>query len=426
MLRKLTLALSLIVLLFSFWQLEAQQTTPQAIKFVGAPQYTDAELMAASGFKPGVALTADDMAARTKQLLDTGLIDTLGYQFEGTTLILTLKPSEALYPIRFKNLPFPPSAEIDAQLHATVPLYRGKLPADGTINEAVRAALQKIVTSRGMTAMIAVAPYTDPVTQQVAFVDFSISAPAVLVGDIQLEGVSAEFSSTIQPLVQRLKSTPYDQVTSVATLKETIENYYTDKGYAAVKVQIAPSAAPEISADRIVVPLKVTVAEGHVYKMGTLHVDPGIPLSREEIYKTLNLNSGDKIKGANLRALWQMILNKCKSKGYLNCTIQPTLSTDDAAGTASYSVIAIPGELYKITTVKFDGFTEEQSAVLMKDWKLKPGDPLDETYLAGFFNKMANKYAELQSMLKGKKINYSMNPDPDAHNISVVYSLADQ
>jgi outer membrane protein assembly factor BamA len=404
----------------------AQGFTPQAIKFIGAPDYSDADLMAAAGLKLNVELTTAQMSDHTRPLLESGVIDSISYEFDGVNLIVHIKPVKNLYPISFVNLPFPPSPELDAEIHAIVPLYQGKLPSDGKLIENVRAALQTIMAKHGMKAIVAVAPYVDPILQQVTHVDYSVTAPVVLVGDITASGPEPELKKNVLAIAQRFISTPYDQTSSIKGLHDAIENYYTDRGFVTVKVEVSTAAIPVVASDSIQVPIALQIDEGPFYKLGSLHIDPGIPIPKEEIYKVLNMNAGDRIKGANLRALWQMILDRCKSVGYLSCTVTPKIVLDEQNTTASYSVSATPGEVYRVTKVKFAGFTEAQTETLMKDWKLKPGDPVDETFLNNFFTRMVSKYPQLGDMLKNKKINYTLNADPDPHHLSVLYTFVDQ
>jgi outer membrane protein assembly factor BamA len=420
------LLVTALVLLMSPTFAAAQSFTPQGIKFIGDPEYSDADLMAAAGLKPNVELTTAQMSDHTKPLLESGVIDSLSYEFDGVNLIVHLKPILNLYPIRFVNLPFPPSPELDAEIHAIVPLYHGKLPSDGKLIENVRVALQTIMAKHGMKALVAVAPYVDPTLQQVTHIDYSVTNPVVLVGDITASGPEPELKKNVLAIAQRFISTPYDQTTSIKALHDAIENYYTDRGFVTVKVEVSTAAIPVVASDSILVPIALQIDEGPFYKLGSLHVDPGIPIPKEDIYKVLSMNAGDRIKGANLRSLWQMILDRCKSVGFLSCTVNPKMVLDEQNTTASYSVSVTPGEVYHITTVKFAGFTAAQTETLMKDWKLKPGDPVDESFLNNFFTRMVSKYPELGNMLQNKKINYTLNADPDPHHLSVLYTFADQ
>lgn len=62
-----------LLLLCSLPSLAQKKTPPQAIRFQGAFEYTQEELLAAVGLKPGTRLNSAQVKAHAKQLNDTGL-----------------------------------------------------------------------------------------------------------------------------------------------------------------------------------------------------------------------------------------------------------------------------------------------------------------------------------------------------------------
>ena len=66
-----------------------------------------------------------------------------------------------LYPVRLENLPLTPGKELDAALHDRIPLYHGKVPAEGGLTEQVRRALEEMLAAKGIKATVAATPYTD-------------------------------------------------------------------------------------------------------------------------------------------------------------------------------------------------------------------------------------------------------------------------
>src|SRR5580692_7540809 len=104
----------------------AQRNAPApAIRFQGAPQYSQDELLAAAGFKPGVRLSATEVKARAKQLNDTGLFTTIKFSSDSKGLLFSLTPSSQLFPIHLDNLPLQTGKDLDEEIHARFPLYHG-------------------------------------------------------------------------------------------------------------------------------------------------------------------------------------------------------------------------------------------------------------------------------------------------------------
>src|ERR1700741_4014621 len=87
----------------------AQKTAPRkAIRFEGAPQYTQEELLAAAGLKPGARLNPNEVKAHAKQLNDTGLFAVVKFGSDSKGLLFTLTPSNRLFPMHLDNLPLKP------------------------------------------------------------------------------------------------------------------------------------------------------------------------------------------------------------------------------------------------------------------------------------------------------------------------------
>ena len=126
----------------------AKKAPRQAIRFQGAPQYTQEELLAAAGLKPGARLTASEVKAHAKQLNDTGLFAVVKFSNDSKGLLFSLTPSSQLYPIHLDNLPLKPGKELDDKLHERFPLYHGLLPASGSMLEGICQAFEEMLAAR--------------------------------------------------------------------------------------------------------------------------------------------------------------------------------------------------------------------------------------------------------------------------------------
>src|SRR5579871_4949257 len=139
-----------------------QKFLPKSIQFKGAPEYSDQELLAAAGLKKGMVLSYAEMNDHSKQLLDSGVFDTLSFKFDGQDLIFQLTPSTNLLSIRLENLPLTPGKDLEARLHEKVPLFHGRVPSDGALTEDVRAQLEAMLSAQGIKVPVIATPVGDP------------------------------------------------------------------------------------------------------------------------------------------------------------------------------------------------------------------------------------------------------------------------
>src|ERR1035438_8102566 len=126
---------------------------------------------------------------------------------------------------------------------------------------------------------------------------FSITVPPVRVGEIHLEGVSAELQAKVKLVANRATKTDYDTENAAASIEHAFALFYSDEGYATVKVHAGRLGDPVVSSEAIEIPFNVIVEEGRHYKLGFIHLPSGEPLTLAEINNTAGVvsNTVEKI-----------------------------------------------------------------------------------------------------------------------------------
>ena len=401
--------------------LAAQKFQPKTIQFEGDPEYSDLELLAVSGLKPGVVVSSPELNDRSKLMMDTGMFDSLTYKFDGADLIFSLIPASLLYPIRLENLPLTPGPGLDAKLHDRFPLYHGKVPAEGGLLESVRAALEDMLAAQGIKATVTALPFGEAGTRKVSAMNFSIATPQVRVGALQLQGVSPSMMPGVKNLADHTVGAPFDTANSTTNIEVAFATFYADDGYAAVKVHAVQSGEPVIDPGAVDVPFTVTVEEGRLYKLGAIRLPPGSLASQAEIDKATGARA--MVKGVITRAIWDSIAARYKSKGYIDITMTPHPQFDEAAGIVNYTVDFNPGPVYHLALVKFDNVSDDLRKLLMRNWTMFPGDPFDETYVSNFILNAQTSDPVLRRTLSGVKVSYDVHADPVSHDVNLLIRL---
>ena len=405
----------------------AQKFQPKTIQFKGDPEYSVKELMDAAGLKNGALLTSAEMNDHSKRLMDTGVFDNLTYKFDGQDLVYLLTPSAQMYPIRLENLPLTPGAELDAKLHSLLPLYHGKVPAEGTLQDDVRKQLEAMLTAQGITTTLAAVPYSDRRTASkkgaVTSISFSIAQPPVMVGKINLAGVSPNLQEKLAPVMRDASQQAFDSRNSTANIENAFRSFYEDQGYAAVKVTTARSGDPVVSETAIQVPFSVTVEEGRQYKLGGIQLPPGTPVEKADIDKILNQLLSGATPGVGLRTVWSLIAQRYRSQGYLDVSVSPHGQIDESAGVVNYSVDVTPGPVYHLALIKFENVSDDLRKLLMHNWQLMPGDPFDQSYVSSFLLKAQLEDPVLRKTLAGVKPSFEVMADPQTHDVNLVIRL---
>jgi hypothetical protein len=227
-----TLALSAAVLALVCAALPAagQSFQPKSIRFTGTSEYSDAELLSATDLKAGAELTYAEMNNRAQKLLDSGVFSAVAFKFDGQDLIFQLTPGTGLVPIRLQNLPIASGKELDNKLHRQFPLYHGLVPEQGGLTESVRSALEQILASQGIEATVAAKPFSGGATNKTVAVNFSVTAPPVLVGEIKTEGTIVMLDPKASAILAKFPGTPYDAEGSINQIETDLSAYYKDQG----------------------------------------------------------------------------------------------------------------------------------------------------------------------------------------------------
>jgi outer membrane protein assembly factor BamA len=421
------LLLTAILLLAAAPPAAAQTFIPQSIQFKGAPEYSNQELLAAVGYTRGTPIAYSEVKSHSQRLLDTGLFESASFTYNGVNLVFTLVPSTMLYYVRLQNLPLTPGKELDAALHDRIPLYHGKAPFDGGLTEQVRQALQAMLAAKGIQATVAATPYTDQLLHEVTAMSYAITAPPVKLGGIHLKGVSPELQAKVQLVANRTKKTDYDTENTAGNIEHAFALFYSDEGYPAVKVHAERLGDPVVSSEAIEIPFNVVVEEGRHYKMGSIYLPSGEPLTLAEINKTSGSGSNSIETqfvngGVTLRSALFYVTGQYKSKGYMDCVVTPRPRYDDANGIVNYTLEIQTGPVYTMGKLTIQNGADDLRAAMLAAWKLPEGAVFSEQAIRDYYSSQSDKTA-LGRTFAAVNCKYKMAANIQTHTVDVTLRL---
>jgi len=416
-------AVSVALLLCCFLPLLAQKKVPpQAIRFQGAPQYTQPELLAAAGLKPGVRLNSDEVKAHARQLVDSGMFKEVKFAYDHKTWLITLTPSAQLFPMHLDNVPITPGKELDATLHERFPLYQGLLPASGSIVDGICRTLEEMLAAKGAKATVKASLTSGLGPKKLTAVNFTVASPPVRIGRIQLSAVSPAMQAKASQLASQQAGTSFDSENTAAGIQRVFEDLYKDQGYAAVQVNVAQTGPLTVSDQSIDVPYAVTIKEGGIYKLGKIDLPAGALATRASVEKVLSKNRASSGRPLDMFVL--AVHDVYNAHGYLDCSIVLHPSFDEAAHIVNYSLQIDPGVQYKLAAVKFEGAPEAMEAKLKLVWKMAPGDVFDESYLASFEALAKKRDKSLSKWVQTVITTYDFKADPATHEVNCIFHFA--
>jgi outer membrane protein insertion porin family len=411
-----------LLLICSFPLLAQRKAPPKAIRFQGAPQYTQQELLAAAGLKPDARLNSRELKAHAKQLSDTGLFKEVKFTSDSKTQLFTLTPSSQLFPMHLENVPLTPGKELDAQLHERFPLYRGLLPASGSMLEGIRQTFEELLTAKGVKATVKAALTSGLGPQKLTAMNFTVVSPAVRIGHIQIVGISSVMQAKASLLAGGQTGNSFDTENTTIGLQHIFEDLYQDQSYAAVQVDVTQNDPFIVSDQSVDIPYTVTIKEGGIYKLGTIDFLANALVARAEVEKRLAKYTA--ASGRPLDLFLFAVRDAYHAKGYLDSSIVSRPSFNEATHIVSYSLEIAPGAQYRLASVKFDGASDAMAAKLKLAWKMAPGDVFDESYLSSFAALAQKKDKPMTKWMQTVITTYDVKVDPDTHEVNCVFHFA--
>jgi outer membrane protein assembly factor BamA len=417
--------LAAALLLSSLSSFAQKKLPPKMIRFQGAPQYTQQELLAAAGLKPDARLTANEVKAHAKLLNDTGLFSVVKFGNDSKGPLFTLTPASQLFPIHLDNLPLKPGKELDDKLRQRLPLFHGQLPASGSMVEGTRKAFEEMLAAQGMKATVKADLTSDLGPKKVTAMDFTVTSPAVRIGPIQVSGVSPAMQQRVNILVAGQKGNAFDTENTVIGLERAFEDLYQDQGYAAVHVNVTEpeTTVPGQSSDQAIeIPFTVAIKEGEVYKLGSIGYPAGALVARADVEKVLSKYPAGSGRPLDLFVL--AVRDAYHARGYLECSVAPHPAFNEAAHIVNYSLEIAPGPAYRMASVQFEGAPDAMAVKLERLWKMAPGDAFDESYVSSFAARVQKQDKAVAKWMQTVITTYDVKADPDKHQVGCVFHFA--
>jgi outer membrane protein assembly factor BamA len=369
-------------------QLHAQSFVVPAITFTRAPAYSQAELLAFTGLKPGGSFTQQQLDDAAQRLNDLGLFTDVSFSGNAKGLTYTLQPvaDEAMLPARFGNFVWWQDDEINRTLQASVPLYRpAAVPIKGNLRDTIAAALQAMLAKKGVPdahvmSLQADSAFNGPLDH----IAFDIDSPPVLIRSLTVANVSAAIKPKLDPLIRREVGHPWDKLDTLFDITNRVETIYRDEGYLDVAIQKLDRSDPTITPTSIDLALIATVEPGEQYRVKQMTWAGSDQISVADFNKQNTFKPGNPASPDDMWDALAIVQKAYRSKGYLAVKIDAPPVIDHATHLVSYTVSAVPGPQYRFRSVHWAGISDADAKNLDAAWKMKPGDVYDSTYVGQF------------------------------------------
>jgi outer membrane protein assembly factor BamA len=400
----------------------AQSTVPKKIVFTGAPQYANADLLAASGLHPGTPLSSADINAGAQALINTGFFSNLSFSFDNITLTYKLLPAPAsnFLTARYDNLVWWTAEEIAAELHRRHPLFTTQVPQSGTLQDALVADITAMLAEKGVTAAVSAIPSASGANSMpLDNVRFIMTAPPVRVHAVQIEALSPELAANIDAVRRSFLNQDYSDIDTPPALHSSIEEAMQNEGYLDATLSNYQRSAPTVTAQEIDIDLSISANSGERYRIAAVNW-PGSPLlTTSDFAKISTLKVGSPPSLIAWRMTQHALENAYSTRGYMAAKTNIDLQLDHAAHLVTYNVTVIPGQQYAFRNFTLTGVTDNQRQEFLSAWKMQSGMVYDASYVHTFLKQNS---AALRS-LNGYSLVYKQIIDDTLRKVDLTVEI---
>jgi outer membrane protein insertion porin family len=201
----------------------------------------------------------------------------------------------------------------------------------------------------------------------------------------------------VQQHLSEISGKPYSRTTIDVFLAEQIRPVYLRQGYLNVKLgppEVRLSGPPTAKLPEEL-PVYVPVAAGDLYHFGDAQWSGNNVISSIALASYLGLRTGAVANGMEMEAALEQIREEYGRRGYLDATVQPESSFDDAAHTVSYKIAITEGKQYHMGGWVITGISANAEARVRAAFPIAAGDVFDKIKYEDFLVQLQSHSKEV-------------------------------
>src|SRR6266403_3166174 len=369
----------------------------------GQKKLTEAQIAALTGLQVGAQVGREDLQKAADKLVATGLFATVKYDFrtrtEGLTVNFHVTESPRV-PAYYDNFPWFGDSELHDAIRAQLPFFDGTLPEGGNVVDIAADAIRGFLVAHKFDLpvqhQVVANPLADGNIQQ-----FTVEGAGLKIASLSFSDAALATNPVVQQHLSEINGKPYSRTTIDVFLAEQIRPVYLRQGYFKAKLgppEVRLSGPPTAKLPEEL-PVYVPVTAGDLYHFGDAQWSGNNVISSIALASYFGLKTGAVANGMEIEAALEQIREEYGRRGYLDATVQPESSFDDAAHTVSYKIAIAEGKQYRMGGWVITGISTDGESRVRTTFPVAAGDVFDkikyEDFLAGLQSHSKDIFGEL-------------------------------
>ena len=369
----------------------------------GQKKLTERQIAALTGLQTGTQVGREELQKAADKLVASGLFATVKYDFktrtEGLTLDFHVTESPRV-PAYYDNFPWFGDSELNDAIRAQLPFFDGTLPEAGNVVDLAADAIHGLLATHKLDLPVQHQVVGNPL-QDGNIQQFTVEGAGLKIASLSFSDAALVANPVVQQHLSEINGKPYSRTTIDVFLAEQIRPVYLRQGY--LKAKLGPPevrlSGPPTAKLPEQLPVYVPVATGEVYHFGDAQWYGNNVISSIGLDAYLGLKNGAVANGMEMEAALEQIREEYGRRGYLDATVQPESSFDDAAHTVWYKIAIAEGKQYHMGGWVITGISTNGESRVRTTFPIAAGDVFDkikyEDYLVQLQSHSKDIFGEL-------------------------------
>jgi outer membrane protein insertion porin family len=391
----------------------------------GSHRYSDAQIAATSGLKPGDPINNQTLQEITDELAQLGVFSRVNFRFTAKNNRATVNfelEDAPIVPVMFENFPWFTDQELSDEIRHAVPLFDGGAPRGGSLIDEITAALSAKLASRGIKSNVEHTLLTEPSSDE-EIMRFRQDGPEFKIASLTFGDSAAQNSEKLHDRMSDLVGKKFSRFAIELFENEQVRPIYLSAGRIRVKL-----GAPVVHLNGdgqqgpSTVDVQIPIEPGRVFRLSSAAWSGNMAIDNAALSRLVSVKPGELADGMKLASGWQQIELEYGHRGYLDAKITPAPKFDDASGTVRYDVTIVEGPQYHMGELVITGLSVDAERRLRNAWRLAPGQVFDKTFLDSTLSKLEKPTVAIFGDLPVHyaQMGHLLRTDPQSHVIDVL------
>ena len=348
----------------------------------GQKKLTEGQIAALTGLQTGTQVGREELQKAADKLVASGLFATVKYDFktrtEGLTLDFHVTESPRV-PAYYDNFPWFGDSELNDAIRAQLPFFDGTLPEAGNVVDVAADAIHGLLAAHKLDLPVQHQVVGNPL-QDGNIQQFTVEGAGLKIASLSFSDAVLVANPVVLQHLSEINGKPYSRTTIDVFLAEQIRPVYLRQGY--LKAKLGPPevrlSGPPTAKLPEQLPVYVPVATGEVFHFGHAQWYGNNVISSIALDAYLGLKNGAVANGMEMEAALEQIREEYGRRGYLDATVQPETSFDDAAHTVSYTIAIAEGKQYHMGGWVITGISTNGESRVRTTFPVAAGDVFDK------------------------------------------------